>query len=45
VPPQIVAIGGGGFTDAGALTPLDRYLLDLTGRARPAGVLPGHRVR
>jgi dipeptidase E len=35
VPPQIVAIGGGGFTDAGALTPLDRYLLDLTGRARP----------
>jgi dipeptidase E len=35
MPPQIVAMGGGGFTDAGRLTPLDRYLLDLTGRERP----------
>ena len=35
MPPQIVAIGGGGFSDARALTPLDRYLLGLTGRERP----------
>jgi dipeptidase E len=32
---HIVAIGGGGFSDAGELTPLDAYLLELTGRARP----------
>lgn len=32
---HIVALGGGGFSDAGALTPLDRYLLDLTGKERP----------
>lgn len=35
MPPQIVAIAGGGFSDASALTPLDRYLLELTGRERP----------
>lgn len=35
MPPQIVAIGGGGFSDARALTPLDRYLLELTGHERP----------
>lgn len=35
VPPQIVAIGGGGFSNTGRLTPLDRHLLDLTGKARP----------
>jgi len=33
--PHIVAIGGGGFSDAGHLTPLDHYLLDLTGKTRP----------
>ena len=30
----IVAIGGGGFSDEGAETPLDRYLLELAQRAR-----------
>ncbi len=33
--PQIVAIGGGGFSDAEELAPLDRYLLELTGKERP----------
>jgi len=28
-------LGGGGFSDAEHLTPLDRYLLDLTGKPRP----------
>ena len=32
---QIVAIGGGGFSDAGDLSPIDRHLLELTGRDRP----------
>ena len=32
---HIVAIGGGGFSDAEELTPLDRYLLELTGKERP----------
>lgn len=35
MPPQIVAIGGGGFSDAERLTRLDRYLLELTGKTRP----------
>jgi len=35
VPAQIVAIGGGGFSDAERLTPLDRYLIELTGKDRP----------
>lgn len=35
MPPQIVAMGGGGFSDASARTPLDDYLLELTGRERP----------
>ncbi len=33
--PQIVALGGGGFSVAETLTPLDRYLLELTGADRP----------
>ena len=32
---QIVAIGGGGFSDAERLTPLDHFLLELTGKERP----------
>ncbi len=32
---RIVALGGGGFGNADGLTPLDRYLLALTGKARP----------
>ncbi|HEY7023368.1 MAG TPA: peptidase E [Candidatus Limnocylindrales bacterium] len=32
---HIVAIGGGGFSDQEELTPLDRYLIELTGKARP----------
>ena len=32
---HIVAVGGGGFSDSGTLTPLDQYLLHLTGRERP----------
>jgi len=32
---HIVAIGGGGFSDHEVLTPLDQYLLDLTGKDRP----------
>jgi dipeptidase E len=32
---HIVAIGGGGFSDEERLTPLDRYLLELTGKRRP----------
>jgi dipeptidase E len=35
VPRQIVAISGGGFSDAERLTPLDHFLLGLTGRKRP----------
>jgi dipeptidase E len=35
VPAQIVAIGGGGFSDAERLTPLDHYLIELTGKRRP----------
>ena len=32
---QIVALGGGGFSDAESLTPIDHYLLELTGKERP----------
>lgn len=32
---HIVAIGGGGFSDHEQLTPIDRYLLHLTGKERP----------
>lgn len=32
---HIVAIGGGGFSDHETLTPIDRYLIDLTGKDRP----------
>ena len=32
---HIVALGGGGFSDAGALTPLDHFLLELSGKSRP----------
>jgi dipeptidase E len=32
---HIVAIGGGGFSDLEIITPIDRYLLDLTGKDRP----------
>lgn len=35
MPAQIVAIGGGGFSDAERLTPLDRYLIEITGKSRP----------
>lgn len=35
MPAQIVALGGGGFSDADRLTPLDRYLIELTGKSRP----------
>jgi dipeptidase E len=32
---RIVAMGGGGFGQTGQLTPLDRYLIRLTGKERP----------
>lgn len=32
---RIVAMGGGGFGQTGQLTPLDRYVMALTGNARP----------
>src|SRR4051812_22253300 len=32
---HIVALGGGGFSNAGEVTPLDRYLLEATGKERP----------
>jgi dipeptidase E len=32
---RIIAMGGGGFSDAGVLTPLDRYVLSASGTARP----------
>src|SRR5690349_23659075 len=35
MPGSIVAIGGGGFSDHEVITPLDRYLLSLTGIERP----------
>jgi dipeptidase E len=35
MPGQIVALGGGGFSGIGVLQPLDRYLLELTGKDRP----------
>ncbi len=34
-PPQIVAFGGGGFSDGGANTLLDDYVVGLTGVGRP----------
>jgi dipeptidase E len=41
VPAQILAIGGGGFSDAERLTPLDRYLIDITGKSRPRACFLG----
>ena len=35
MPSHIVALGGGGFSDAEGLTPLDHFLLELTGKPRP----------
>ena len=32
---HIVALGGGGFSSGNGATPLDRYLLELTGKGRP----------
>lgn len=38
---HIVAIGGGGFSDQERLTPIDRYLLELTGKERPRACFIG----
>ena len=43
-PPQIVAFGGGGFSMEAGNPLLDDYVLGLTRRRAPEGLLPAHRL-
>ena len=42
---QIVTFGGGGFSMEAGNPLLDEFVLELTGKARPEGLLPAERQR